>query len=232
MGNVKIIILHGWVYTTEKWQSFTQHLDSLQIAWEMPEIPGLTGKLEKPLFLEDYVDWLGELLSKKNEKIVLLGHSNGGRIALAYAAKHPQVLNRLVLLDSAGIKDKKIKAIIKTSLAKLIAKLGKTITRSEKIKKFFYSFIRERDYYEASPIMKETMKNLISVDLTEKLGLIKTPTTIIWGAKDRSTPLYQGKLMNDKIKNSKLFILPAANHSPQSIFYKEVIDIIKKQIES
>jgi pimeloyl-ACP methyl ester carboxylesterase len=34
---------------------------------------------------------------------VLLGHSNGGRIALAFAEKYPDKVKQLVLIDSAGI---------------------------------------------------------------------------------------------------------------------------------
>jgi proline iminopeptidase len=54
--------------------------------------------------VSDYVEDL-ELLRKhlNLQKIVLTGHSWGGMLALAYAAKHPANVDKLILLGSGGI---------------------------------------------------------------------------------------------------------------------------------
>jgi len=77
---------------------------------------------------------------------------------------------------------------------------------------------------------KQTMINLISVDLKPILPQIKIPTLIIWGADDRITPLSDGILMNELIKNSELKIIKNARHSPQFTDAEEVSEIITKYL--
>jgi pimeloyl-ACP methyl ester carboxylesterase len=229
MEPVKIIILHGWVYSTEKWTRFADFLDKCRLPYRILNIPGLTKKPDVSWTLNDYVEWLKATIEETNGQVVLVGHSNGGRIAIAFAAKYPEKLKHLVLIDSAGLIDRRFKAVLKKSVSKTLAKLGKKLTKSEVAKNLLYKVIREGDYNEASPEMKKTMENLVSVDLGKKAELIKTPTTIIWGEKDQSTPVYQGKLLNKKIKQSNLFVLPNANHSPHNDYYREIVEIIRKE---
>lgn len=61
--------------------------------------------------------------------------------------------------------------------------------------------------------MKEIMKNVLAEDLMPVLKKIKTPTLLVWGADDKTTPLADGKIMNSKIANSELKIIGDANHS-------------------
>ncbi len=42
----------------------------------------------------------------KLPKIIVVGHSWGGMLAMAYAAKHPDKVERLILLDSGGVTEK------------------------------------------------------------------------------------------------------------------------------
>ena len=74
--------------------------------------------------------------------------------------------------------------------------------------------------------MKETFKNVISEDLSQFTGFIRTPTVIIWGDKDKSTPVEDAYFMNNKIKNSKLFIINGAGH----ILNKECHDVLAEKI--
>jgi pimeloyl-ACP methyl ester carboxylesterase len=80
--------------------------------------------------------------------------------------------------------------------------------------------------------MRETMSNIISVDLTNKLDLIKTKTLIIWGEKDKMTPLTDGKLMNYLIKGSKMYIVKNSGHSPYFTNAQEVSLQILNEIKS
>src|SRR3989338_4234164 len=99
----KIIILHGWAYSTDKWRPFIEELKKSGVKSKMIKIPGLTSPLDQVWNLDDYVEWLKKNLSKEKGKVILLGHSNGGRIALAFSAKYPEKVGKLILIDSAGI---------------------------------------------------------------------------------------------------------------------------------
>lgn len=179
----------------------------------MLNVPGLTVETQRIWTLDDYVQWLYEKLINEKE-IVLIGHSNGGRLAIAYAAKYPDKLNKLILIDSAGIYHNELPIRLKRLIFKLVAKTGTRITASEYLRKLLYKVTGESDYKNASPLMRKTMINLISKDLTMLLSEIKVPTTIIWGRLDKITPLSDALIMNKKIKNSKLYIIEEAKHSP------------------
>ncbi|MEI6144197.1 MAG: alpha/beta hydrolase [Candidatus Berkelbacteria bacterium] len=134
------------------------------------------------------------------------------------------------MIDSAGLPDTRIRPLLKKNISKVISKIGKAFTNSEKSKMFFYNLIKEKDYASASPIMQKTMANLISIDLTKSLAKIKIPTIIIWGEKDKTTPLYMAKILENNIANSELIILPNANHSPHFTHSKVIAKIINEKI--
>ena len=60
--------------------------------------------------------------------------------------------------------------------------------------------------------LKLTFSRIVEEDLTFQLNLIKTSTFIIWGGKDKETPLKEGKEIHRAIKNSKLLFFPGAGH--------------------
>jgi len=78
--------------------------------------------------------------------------------------------------------------------------------------------------------MKETFKNVIAEDLTPFLSQIKTPTLIIWGEKDKITPLSDGYKMNQEIKSSILKIIPKGIHNLPFQFPQEIVENILKFI--
>lgn len=228
MGTVKeVLVLHGWTYSTEKWKPFINYLEAKGFAAKLLKIPGLTQKLDSVWNIDDYVDWLKR---RVNQKIILIGHSNGGRIALAFCLNYPGMVEKLILIDSAGIYHNELPIRIKRTIFKYIAKIGKKIITSEKLRKALYKLSRESDYEKASPVVKQTMINLITLDLTSILSQIKVPTLIIWGQGDKATPLADGKLMHERIKNSKLLIIESARHSPQFTHTKEVVEKIVQEI--
>lgn len=228
----KIFILHGWTYMTtsndplKKWDPFMEQLISINYRPVLLKIPGLTANVNEVWNLEGYVDWLKKVLDKEKGKVILIGHSNGGRIAIAFAEIYPQKVEQLILIDSAGIYHNELPLRLKRFVFKYIAKIGKKITSSEKLKVLLYKFAREGDYKNATPAQRQTMLSLINFDLSPVLNKISTPTLIIWGEQDKVTPLSDGRLMNKLLKNSEIKIIPDAKHSPQYTHSKEVAKII------
>lgn len=225
---MKIYALHGWAYSTEKWTDFTAALKERHIDLELLQIPGLTSELADSWDIDDYIKWLSEELP--NEPIVLLGHSNGGRLALNYAWVYPERVKQLILLDSSGIYHGGLTEV-KRVIFRTLAKLGKKINNSEKAKKFLYKLARVRDYKEAPENMKQVMRNMIESDKSLNLQEIQTPTTIIWGAEDRVTPLTDGVKIHREITNSHFHVIDNARHSPHFTNPKEVADRIKDAIK-
>lgn len=60
--------------------------------------------------------------------------------------------------------------------------------------------------------MSKTFQNIIKEDLKDFLPYIEQETLILWGEKDKDTPLKDAKVIKKKIKNSALIIYPNATH--------------------
>jgi pimeloyl-ACP methyl ester carboxylesterase len=167
--------------------------------------------------LKEAVQNSGGITSHKKEKVIILAHSFGGRIAIKYATKYPEDLERLFLTGAAGIKHPLSK---RKRAFSILARFGKTVFSlpvikilQKKASNLLYKIIREKDYHEASPRMKKIMQNALEEDLYDYLEKIQAPTVLIWGKNDNSTPLLDGQVMSQKIPNSKLFVIENANHS-------------------
>lgn len=226
----KVIILHGWTKNLDKWQEFRDALDKNGIQTDLPKIPGLTGNLEKVWKITDYIEWLKNIVNKEKEKVTLIGHSNGGRIALAFTNLYPDKVEKLILIDSAGVYHNELPIRIKRVVFKTIAKIGKKLTSSKTIKNLFYKLARESDYKDLDENVKRTMVNLISSDLKSILPKISVPTLIVWGRDDKITPLADGLLMSRLIHKSKLNIIEEARHSPMFTHAQKIAEIIYEYI--
>ena len=221
----KLFIIHGWTYTLIKWDKFLELIKAAGFEPVMLKVPGLTEAIDKPLALDDYVEWLNDKL-KDEDKPIVVGHSNGGRIALAFEAKYPGHLGKLILIDSAGIYHKEPKIKFKRALFGVLAKVGKKITSNETLRKVLYKMAGEADYQNAPLHTRQTMANLITTDLTESLSKISTPTLIIWGRQDKTTPLQDGELMHALIQSSQIYIIDDGRHSPQYTHPEQVCEKI------
>src|SRR5579872_4248381 len=134
----KIVILHGWTTTTEKWNVFLSILETHHISYELLQIPGLTQETNRVWTMDDYVQWLETKIRKEKEKITILGHSNGGRIALAFAAKYQDKIQSLILIDSAGVYQNHFFIRMKRILFQNTAKIGKKFTQALFLRKVLY----------------------------------------------------------------------------------------------
>jgi pimeloyl-ACP methyl ester carboxylesterase len=225
----KIYIVHGWAYSTEKWQPFLDKLKAGGIVPVFFKVPGLSAPLKEEWTLDDYVGWLGKELEKERGQVVLVGHSNGGRICLAYASKYPERVDKLVLIDSAGIYANGLTIRLKRFVFGNLARFGRRFTDSQRLRKFLYMLTRESDYERANPVMRKTMHNLITYDVSHLLEGIKVPVVLVWGERDRITPLEDGKRMLGLLRNAKLHVIAGARHSPMFTNVEEVGEIVLRE---
>ena len=223
----KIYVIHGWAYTIDKWNNVIDELKKRNIEVVMLKVPGLTSQSDKVWDINDYVSWTHQQLGSAKKPITLLGHSNGGRIALNFVQKYPGIVDNLILVDSAGIYDDRFLTQLKRATLKLLAKAGKLVTRSPKIRKLFYKLIRAHDYEQAPENMRRTMANLLASDKQLDVSKVDIPTHIIWGADDTVTPPRDGQKLHASIKGSTIKWIKDARHSPFMTHPAQVAEIIK-----
>ncbi|MDB5163474.1 MAG: hypothetical protein JWS12_91 [Candidatus Saccharibacteria bacterium] len=227
----KLFIIHGWTYNLEKWTVITDLLTKEGFRPVQLKVPGLASRSKKVWDIDSYMAWLDQQLEGEEHPIVI-GHSNGGRIALAYAQKYPERLAQLILIDSAGIpNDHYLTAKLKLKTLRGVSKLGQPVKRVPGVRRVFYKIIGARDYEQAPPNMKKTMANMLAADKTIHLRSIKTPVTLVWGRNDSTTPLRDGRLMRRKIRGAKLFVVEGARHAPMATHPQKVAQIIAKVVQ-
>ena len=220
-----VYILHGWTYSTARWAGLLEWLEQNDVKPIMLHVPGLTAPSEEVWTTAKYVDWLAETLPN-GEKLTLIGHSNGGRLALNFAAKYPQRVARLILIDSAGIYHDGWRVKLKRYIFGRVAKIGKKITASGSLKRALYSLAGSHDYAEASANMRQTLINVNESDREIRLEEIAVRVTLIWGADDRLTPLSDGRELARRLPQANLEVIAGARHAPFETHTERVGDLI------
>ena len=203
-----LYIIHGWTYTVEPWEKTIEILrDKYDIEVKMLHVPGLTEQSQKVWTINDYVRWAKRELP---DQAVVLGHSNGGRILMNLAVKHPKKLYHLILLNSAGVYEKSFKRNILHVLSKIFG----IFKRIPILRKVFHKIIGASDYSHAPENMKKTLANMHESDKNLNPSRIKVKTSILWGENDQITPLRQGKKLHELIKNSTFSSSEKWRHAP------------------
>jgi len=222
-----LLFLHGWRSEGKIWQKIMMHFSEYTVyAIDFPGF-GASDMPKRDFYLQDYADIVNDFVKKNNlDNVILIGHSFGGRAGIKLAGNNQNYLKKLVLVDSAGI------IIKKNNFKKIIAKLVKPIFKLP-----FMSSLRIKIYqrmgaedYLATPKLKQTFINIINENLTALLSRIKIPTLLIWGDKDRDTPLEYARIIEKKISGSKLVVLKNAGHFSFLDKESEFIDNIKNFI--
>jgi pimeloyl-ACP methyl ester carboxylesterase len=225
-----IVVLHGWTLdpaVTTKWQLMLALLREAGFTVKFWPLPGLTVASQKPLTLDDYISWLREK-TRTLRPFILLGHSFGGQLAIRFARQYPDKVSRLILIDSSGLVDQSFVKVVKRLVFKFLAKTGKVITSSIEPRRWLYRLARETDYYRANEVQRQTMKNILSNEISGDLPQIKSPTLIIWGERDRITPLSFAKMLVKEIPGAKLKIIAGAKHSPVYTHAQAVNKLVKE----
>ena len=205
-----ILFLHGWGGSLDSFKGVEDILVKQGFSIINLDFPGF-GLSEIPpnnFTLNDYKNLIVQILKIENiTKVNVVAHSFGGRVAILLASE-TDVVNKLVLVDSAGIKPKfnfiKWCKIRNYKLKKWLNSHFKT--------KFDLSKYGSEDYRALPKSMKPVFNNIVNENLKSKLKNIKSQTLLVWGDKDKSTPLYMGKIMNKKIKKSDLIIYKGCGH--------------------
>jgi len=206
---VTLVFLHGAGGTRLSWQLQTYYFrDSLAI--NLPGHPEGSGYKT----IEEYARWLHEHL-KRNDVAdpVLVGHSMGGAIAIEYAL-HSTSVKGLVLVGTGA------RLRVRQDL------LAKIMENYEQASKFIarISVSPNCDPIVVERIAKEMLKVNAEVtygdflacdgfDRMSEVGDINLETLVICGADDQMTPPKYSQYLHDKIRNSRLVVIPGAGHS-------------------
>lgn len=211
-----IVVLHGWAIDDQnqlKWQPFIDFLVAAGWSVRFLDLPGLSQPLDKVWQLNDYVNWVHEMIGDDN--VILLGHSFGGQLAVRYTSIFPEQVERMILIDPAGIRPFSLKARLKRKVFGTAAKIGNVFFPLQLGRVLLHKLAGEKDYMQASPTLRKTMQNVLADEVKADFPRITAQTCILWGDQDMATPVAHAQLFSAGIQHSQLHFISGARHSPQ-----------------
>ena len=234
-NSANILFLHGWGVDISLYRNMFALLAEKYRVYAV-DLAGFgeTDEPKYPFSIDDYCGFIKEFVKFSDIKsVVLMGHSFGGRICIKLAADKnlPFEIEKMILVDSAGIKPKKtVKNKISSAKYKIKKNFAKIFLSKEKQEALRRKY-GSPDYVNASPMMRSVLVKTVNEDLTPLLKKISTETLLIWGKKDTATPLSDAYIMEKNMQNAGLAAIDNAGHFPFSeqpfVFSRILISYLK-----
>ncbi len=211
-----VLLLHGWGDSAKGLASLSKRLseDYQVLAIDLPGF-GATQAPKDLWGLDDYAEFLKAFLAKVDlaQPYAVIGHSNGGALAIRANSLKTLTPTKLVLIAASGIRNKQKSRRLALNI---IAKTGNiaTIWMPER----YRQGLRKSLYTTAgsdilvAPHLEETFKKTVRQDVKADASLIDTPTLLIYGSDDGAVPVEDGKQYKQLIKGSKLEIIEGSGH--------------------
>jgi pimeloyl-ACP methyl ester carboxylesterase len=239
----KVILLHGLGANADSWQP-TPMVSSIVVLSAKyhviaPDQIGF-GKSDKPFLkyrVGTYADFLDKFMSElKIEKASLVGNSLGGWVGGLMAVKYPNRVEKLILVDAAGLEPatidfNKVYQLNNSTRDEIRANLklifANPMFHNEAfVDQFMTQRVMTNDGYTINAIIESIKRKEDFLD--NELGKIKKPTLIIWGKQDGLLPVSDAEKFNKGIAGSELVIFDQCGHVPQ---FEKFPDFTKKVLE-
>ncbi len=221
---VPLLFVHGFPLHRGTWQ---KQIDALRSSYRIiaPDLRGLgeseagSGTTTMAQFAQD----IHGLLEQVNlGPVILIGHSMGGYVALAFAGQFPHMLRGLVLVGTKAGNDtpeaaagrrataEKVRAegskvVVEAMAPKMLAPNNHDRTMSEQVRRFMAPSKPEG-------VIGALLGMAERPDSTAMLAGIAAPTLVITGADDAIIPPTESEKLATAIRGAQLKIIPHAGH--------------------
>lgn len=222
-----ILILHGWGRSGNEWVEMARDLSVWSgrkaYSLDLPGFGGSTTPKVKDIF--EYSQLVAEFCKYLGiEKVIVFGHSLGGRVGIVLASNSPAMVEKLILIDPAGVKPRSIKRAI----LKLGAKLFSWVPSSIRAK--VIGQVMDEDYRNA-PALRELYRAVVVADLRKYLAIIKAETMVVWGELDPILPVALTKVYAKLLGQSQTRVVWGAGHDPHLTHYEQTRRILQEAVE-
>jgi pimeloyl-ACP methyl ester carboxylesterase len=230
-----VLLVHDYLGSHVAWEDSLAALAS-NFRLIVPDLPGF-GESEKPsparypytydAFAESLVDLVAALDLRR---VSVCGHALGGAVALAMAADHPDVVDRLVLV-SPLVYPSRVDPMVRLAMQPVVGPIffkqlyGPRLFRSHFKRNVYGPHMApppERvDYlYDVfnAPAAREaayaTMRAMLDTrSLVARLPRVTAPTLVAWGRHDTGNPIAHGRRLTRDIRGARLDVFECG-HSP------------------
>jgi pimeloyl-ACP methyl ester carboxylesterase len=227
-----ILFIHGFGSSLHTWEEWASALESRHRIVRF-DLPG--NGLSDPDPEGDYSDERSHKLivalmdSLGVVKVGIAGHSIGGRLAWTFAARHPQRVDRLVLVAPDGFASPGFEygraAEVPASMALMRYVLPEPLLKMSLAPAYADPAVLTpaltTRYHEmmlapgARQAMLARMRQTVLTDPVPLLRGIQAPTLLIWGEQDAMIPFANAADYLGALPNARLSALPGVGHLPQ-----------------
>ena len=211
-GKQCVVLMHGWGQNVEMMQHIQDYLKDHFTVYNI-DFPGF-GLSEDPDYsysTTDYTQWFKEFLMNFNiVNPILIGHSFGCRIAIRYASEN--CVYKMILTGAAGLRNKRgLNYYFKVYSYKAMKQAFKLPI----IKNYRHKFEKKSgssDYQNAQGVMKSTFVNVVNENVLPLLEKVSCEVLLVFGEVDDDTPVWMGKIMEEKMQNATLVVFEKQGH--------------------
>jgi pimeloyl-ACP methyl ester carboxylesterase len=221
-----VILLHG---LGGSWQNWAFNIAPLATKFHVVALDQLGfGKSDKPMInyrIGTYVDFLDQFCKQlKIERVSLVGVSMGGWVSAAYAIAHPDKVERLVMIDTAGYAppanfDNRTLYDLNPSTREGLKRLSARVFYNQAVfgtdtavDQGLALRINAGDGYTINSLVESIIRGEDFLD--NRVKNIKQPTLIVWGRQDGLVPLRDGERFKTETPNSTLLVIDQCGHLP------------------
>lgn len=245
-GTETLVLIHGFGGDKDNWTRMAKFLTGYHII--IPDLPGFgeSTKSDKAQYdVASQVERLDRFLSDLGLKqFYIAGNSMGGNISGIYAARYPQKVKGLILLDNSGVKFP-VESAVRKDMARgvnpLLVSGRNDFDRFLGVVFFRPPFIplpvkwvladkalANREFN--SKIFRDLNAHPASIE--EHFAKLTMPALIIWGEKDTVLDVSGVTVLEKGIKNHTKRIIQDCGHLPMLERPEETASYIKEFIET
>lgn len=238
-GGVPLVLLHGLGDRDESWAPMLKRLKRAGFHVYAPDLLGY-GRSPRPQdgdysiagqskYVYDFIQALGL------QKTDLGGWSMGGWIAVTLAHEHPELLDRVVVFDSAGMRNQPPipKSVFEPNSPEDVAKLWSLMEPEAKPLPANVRSAAVRSFADVRPTVEKTFQSLhANAFLDDVLPTLPEPLLILWGSTDKLTPLALGQQMHALAPRSELDIVEGCGHLAPSLCVARVAPAVADFLKS
>lgn len=211
----RVLAFHGWGRSHDDFRDVLsgasaggRPLDAIAI-----DLPGF-GASPPPAEVwgaMQYAAAIEPLLDEMAERVVVIGHSRGGGVALELARLAPSRVEGLVLtgVPITPARGERSRATTRFRVVRELADVGLVSeARLEHAREKYGS----RDYRAASGVMRGVLVRVLAEDYTDTLRAIECPVILVWGSEDAAAPIALAHGALEVLKDGRLVELPGVGH--------------------
>lgn len=209
-----VVVLHGWGGRIE---SMMPVITCLETAFRVLsfDLPGF-GQALPPRGTwgtPDYAAFVRDLLGEAGVgRAHFVGHSYGAKTSLYLAACHQELVDKLVLVGSSGLRSApSMQVRTRRAASKLAKAAGAFGAPGEALRRRIHDRIASTDYKEAGA-MRPILVRVVNEDLKPFLPRVAAPTLLVWGSEDDAVPLAHARAMERLIPDAGLVVFEGAGH--------------------